>query len=138
MKRTPGPAWALLAACTSPPGPAAPPALELRDVPPLPAGLAARLEPWHDIAGTALQDWGADGSLLVSRRAGAVAQLHLVLAPGAPPELLTRGDEPAGRGAFLPGGDLIFSRARGGDENWQILRLDRKTGAETLLSDGRS
>jgi dipeptidyl aminopeptidase/acylaminoacyl peptidase len=140
MKR---PAAALLlaaaAACAAPaPAAAPPPALELRDVPPVPAALAARLEPWHEVAGTAFQDWMPDGALLVSRRAGALTQLHLVRSPGADLEPLTRGDEPVARGIALPDGDVVFSRSRGGDENYQLYRLDRKRGAETLLTDGRS
>ena len=37
----------------------------------------------------------------------------------------------------MPGGDVLYARGKGGDENWQIWRLERKTGRTTLLTDGK-
>src|SRR5262249_35008956 len=48
-------------------------------------------------------------------------------------------DEPVSGGIFIPGtGDILYTQGRGGDENYQVFRLDRKLGRSTLLSDGRS
>ena len=117
---------------------APPPAIEADGVPPVPAALRERLAQYLAARSASFEDWGPDGSMLIATRFGETAQLHLVPFPGGRREQLTFADEPVGGGLFLPGGDLLYAWARGGDENWQILRLDRRTGRSTMLTDGRS
>ncbi len=144
--------WILLVAagCASAPrpsAPAAPPAkppgipsaIEAEGVPPIPAELGARLAQYHAARGASFEDFGPDGSILVSTRFGDTSQLHVVPFPGGRREQVTFFPEPLGGGVFVPGSsDVLFSMGRGGDENYQIYRLDRKTGKTALLTDGKS
>jgi dipeptidyl aminopeptidase/acylaminoacyl peptidase len=77
--------------------------------------------------------------MLISTRFAETAQLHLVPFPGGRREQLTFSDEPVSSGLFIPGSaDLLYAQSRGGNENWQLYRLDRKQGRSTLLTDGKS
>ncbi len=115
-----------------------PPAVKAEGVPSLPAELRERLARYGQIRSAAFEDFGPDGSILVSTRFGETTQLHLVPVPGGRREQITFENEPIAGGLAVPGGDVLFSKARGGDENWQIWRLDRKTGRTALLTDGKS
>lgn len=115
-----------------------PPAVKAEGVPSLPAELRERLARWNAIRSAVFEDWNPDGSVLVSTRFADTVQLHRVPFPGGRREQLTFEAEPVAGGIALPGGDVVYSSARGGDENWQIRRLDRKSGRITLLTDGRS
>ncbi len=137
------PALLLLLGCASPapgPGPAAakPAAIETSGVPEVPAALAERLHRYQELRGAAFVDWAPDGkSLLVSARAGNLAQIHRVPAPLAPLEQVSDEREPVAGGRYLPDGSILFSMARGGDENAQLFRLDPRTRAATMVSDGK-
>jgi dipeptidyl aminopeptidase/acylaminoacyl peptidase len=128
----------LVAGCAVAQAPA-PQAITTEGVPPIPAGLSARLQPYLEPRGAAFEDWGPDGSILFTRRAGNTSQLFLMRNPGERPEQLTRTEEPVS-GALHVGmtGDVFFSQSRGGDENYQIYRLNLKSREVTLLTDGRS
>ena len=78
--------------------------------------------------------------MLVTTRTNGVAQLCLVTEPGAQPRPLTRGAEPVAGGSFQPtrGDYAIFLRDTGGNESYQIYRLDLADRKETLLTDGKS
>ena len=74
------------------------------------------------------------GSILVTTRFGQSMQLHVVdRAMGARTQI-TFGREPVTSGAFQPGDPMVvyFRRDVGGSENWQIYRLDRRTGRTDL------
>jgi dipeptidyl aminopeptidase/acylaminoacyl peptidase len=141
-------AWVILvtAGCgTPPPAPAAPkaagvpPAIDVEGVPEVPRELAARLAQYQAARGASFEDFGPDGSILVSTRFGETSQLHVVPFPGGRREQITFFEEPVSNGAFIPGtSDVLFSMGRGGDENYQIYRLDRKAGKAVLLTDGKS
>jgi dipeptidyl aminopeptidase/acylaminoacyl peptidase len=100
-----------------------------------PSDLAA----WLDSRGTNLLDWLADGSLLVSVRAGEVAQLHRVAKPLESPQPLTQDAEPITSAAAHPydARMLVYRKDRGGDENMQLW-LRRADGSDRLLTDGHS
>jgi dipeptidyl aminopeptidase/acylaminoacyl peptidase len=115
-----------------------PPAVKAEGIPSLPAELRERLARYNAIRSAAFEDFGPDGAILVSTRFGDTVQLHLVPSPGGRREQITFETEPVGGGLVVPGGDVLFSKGRGGDENWQIWRLERKTGRTTLLTDGKS
>ncbi|GIL40336.1 S9 family peptidase [Roseiterribacter gracilis] len=78
--------------------------------------------------------------ILISRRAGNVTHLHRVTAPLAKPEQLTKGDDPVSGAAYAPSrGDVIlYAQDKGGAEFWQLYRLDPKSAAATLVTDGKS
>lgn len=119
-----------------------PPSIEAEGMTPIPAELAARLRPYAEVRSARFVDFSPDGkSLLISTRFGDAAQLHLVHAPEGRREQITFEAEPVGSGAFIPRDPerrLLFSLSKGGDENAQILRLDRRDGGIRLLTDGKS
>ena len=116
----------------------APDALRLTGVPPIPVDLEATLKRYQDVRSATFVDWVPDGSgMLISTRPEKLFQLHTVPTPGQPALQLTRGDEPAGWGRYLPDGTLLFSRGAGGNERYQVYRLD-SDGAETRLTNGES
>jgi dipeptidyl aminopeptidase/acylaminoacyl peptidase len=141
----------VLAGCGAPekaavPGPASraaapgvPSAIATEGVPEIPAEITRRLAQYQSARGASFEDFGPDGSLLIATRFAETVQLHLVPFPGGRREQITFSEEPVSGGMFIPGtADLIYGQARGGDENYQIYRLDRKQGRAALLSDGKS
>jgi dipeptidyl aminopeptidase/acylaminoacyl peptidase len=150
-----------LAACSSPPPPSsgtnvpatqAPPtaapkaavpglpaAIATEGVPAVPPEITKRLAQYHSARSASFEDFGPDGAVLIATRFAETAQLHLVPFPGGRREQVTFSDEPISNGVFIPGTeDILYTQARGGNENYQIYRLDRKQGRSTLLSDGKS
>jgi len=133
------PAPAPAAAPVRIPTPGVPAALATEGVPAVPPEVTKRLAQYQSARGASFEDWGPNGSVLISTRFAETAQLHVVPFPGGRREQITFSDEPVTSGVFIPGSnDLLYSQARGGNENWQIYRLDRRLGSSTLLSDGRS
>ena len=134
---------ALLAACaTLPPAPAVPPpaALLLQGVPPVPQSVADAVARYTDFAGHALLDWHPTRrEMLVSHRppGGNTVQLYRVAGPLAEPELLTDGPEPVAGAWFEPraGQSIVLARGSGGNEAYQLYRLDLPGRQQTLLTD---
>jgi dipeptidyl aminopeptidase/acylaminoacyl peptidase len=110
-------------------------------VAPVPDRLWQRAEQLLEARSARLLDVTAGGeSILVTTRFGQTAQLHVVdRAMGARTQI-TFGKEPVTSGLFQPGDPMVvyFRRDVGGSENWQIYRLDRKTGRTDLITDGKS
>ncbi|MBI3854090.1 MAG: S9 family peptidase [Planctomycetes bacterium] len=133
------PPAATVAAPAKPKAPGLPAAIAVEGVPAVPDEITKRLAQYQSARGAAFEDFGPDGSILIATRFAETAQLHLVPFPGGRREQLTFGDEPVSGGLFIPGtSDLLYTQARGGDENYQIYRLDRKQGRSSLLTDGKS
>ncbi|MBV8880470.1 MAG: hypothetical protein JO332_10930, partial [Planctomycetaceae bacterium] len=121
------------------PVPGVPAAVAVEGVPPIPPDVARRLAQYQGARSASFEDWGPTGSMLISTRFADTAQLHLVPFAGGRREQITFSDEPVSSGLCIPGtNDLLYTQARGGNENWQIYRLDRRTGRSTLLTDGKS
>jgi len=119
--------------------PGVPAAITAEGVPAIPEEIVKRLAQYQSSRGAAFEDWGPSGAMLVSTRFSDTIQLHLVPFPGGRREQLTFSEEPVSTGLFIPGtGDLIYTQSQGGNENWQIYRLDRRAGRSTLLTDGKS
>ncbi len=122
-----------------PKAPGVPAAITTDGVPAVPEEVTKRLAQYHSARSASFEDFGPDGSVLVATRFAETAQLHLVPFPGGRREQITFSDEPISNGMFIPGTpDILYTQARGGDENYQIYRLDRKQGRSVLLSDGKS
>src|SRR2546422_1128333 len=102
----------------SPPPPRPPPPPAGGREPPPGAGRGPRR--YQDIRSASFLDWHPRGGMLVQSRIGKLTQLYHVAEPGAAPVALTSGDEPVDSGRYLPDGSLVFSRGKGGDENFQI------------------
>ncbi len=116
-----------------------PAAVRTEHVPDISRAVVETLGRYQEISYARFVDWAPGGeAILIATRLGKLSQLHVVDGPGATPRPVTRGDEPVSNGRFLPDGSIIFTRGRGGDERYQIYRLDPSTGKEVRLSDGRS
>jgi len=95
----------------------------LENVPAIPPGVAADVQRFQNYRAATLQDWLADGSMLITTRFGATNQLHHVASPGAAREQLTFYAEPVAGADAIPGGrHYILSRDTGGDEWFQLYR----------------
>ena len=114
--------------------------LKAEGIPPIPAELAAKLDPYSEFKPATVVDWHPEKrELIVARRAGNTTQLHLVTAPGAEPRQLTAFPDPVRFGTYLAKKPdaLLFSRDVGGNEQRQIYRLDSPTATPVLLTDER-
>ena len=121
--------------------PLRPPAIVTQSVPPVPPELMERLRQYQNVRTAAFRGWSPDGAgVLVATRFGDTVQLHRVYEPGGRREQVTFFNEPAD-GLFIPearDGSLLVLMSRGGSENDQVYFLDRQTGREQLLTDGKS
>ena len=136
---------AMLAGCAAPPAAVLPPlvapaALLLQGVPPVPQSLADSVTRYTDFAGHAFVDWHpTQREMLVSHRpvGGNIAQLYRVAGPLAEPEALTEGNEPVTRAWYEPreGRSIVLMRGTGGNEAYQLYRLDLPSREQTLLTD---
>ncbi len=118
---------------------AKPAALVADAIPPVPAELAAVTRPYMEFRTASFSDWDRqDRSMLITTRFGNTAQLHRVARPGMARAQLTFEDEPVPGASVSPGkGDVtIVQKDQGGDEFYQIYRLDR--GRLIRLTDGKS
>ena len=110
-------------------------------VAPIPDALWQRAEQLLEARSARFLDVSANGdSVLVTTRFSQAMQLHVVdRAMGARTQV-TFGREPVTSGAFQPGDPMVvyYRRDVGGSENWQVYRLDRRTGRSELLTDGKS
>ena len=119
---------------------APPAALLLQGVPPVPQRLADAVAPYTDFAGHQFVDWHPQRrEMLVSHRSpnSRTTQLYRLRGPLAELEPLTDGSEPVSRGWFDPrGGEaIVFARGQGGDEAYQLYRLDPPSRDPVLLTD---
>ncbi|HUH02376.1 MAG TPA: alpha/beta fold hydrolase [Kofleriaceae bacterium] len=115
--------------------------LLLEGTPPIPEALRAAVEPYLQTRSADLLDLTDDGKqALIATRFGETSQLHLVRTPLGARTQLTFRAEPVSKASFVPGaaGHVIYVSDRGGDEKTQLFRLDRRTGASTMLTDGKA
>ncbi len=120
--------------------PRRPAAITTTGVPLVPADLAERLAQYQNVREAAFQGWMPDGSgMLIRTRFGNSPQLHRVYEPGGRREQVTFFEEPTG-GRPIPGtkGQLLAMLSRGGNENFQIYRVDLEAFRTELLTDGKS
>jgi dipeptidyl aminopeptidase/acylaminoacyl peptidase len=116
-----------------------PAAISTEGVPAIPEEVTRRLAQFQSARSASFEDFGPDGSILITTRFAETAQLHVVPFPGGRREQITFTPEPVAGGLFIPKtSDVLYEQARGGDENYQVYRLDRKQGRSTLLTDGKS
>ncbi len=95
------------------------------------------------VAGHVFVDWHPQrAEMLVAHRAqgASTTQLFRVRAPLSAPEALTEGADPVTGARWEPrnGRYLVFARGRGGDEAYQLFRLDPDTRTATQFTkDGQ-
>jgi dipeptidyl aminopeptidase/acylaminoacyl peptidase len=123
------------------PAPGSTATLHLEGTPAIPDQLRARLEQYLNTRSALLSDLSDDGrSILISTRFGGSNQLHRVDRPGGARTQLTFAREPVRTASFAPGNPrtVIFERDVGGDEQYQLYRLDLASQTTTLLTNGTS
>ncbi|HKE18165.1 MAG TPA: alpha/beta fold hydrolase [Kofleriaceae bacterium] len=125
------------------PAPAPPPAgLRLEGTPPIPDALRDRLQQYLNTRSASVTDIADDGrGVLVTTRFGETAQLHAVATPGGARRQLTFDREPVLGGLFVPGAgarSAVYVTDVGGNEQYQIVRLDLEGWRTTRLTDGKS
>ncbi len=122
--------------------PAASGGLRLEGTPAIPEALRDRLQQYLNTRSAAVNDLADDGrGMLVATRFGDTSQLHLVATPGGARRQITFAREPVLGGRFVPGADgraLVYVTDAGGNEQYQILRLDLQSWRTTRLTDGKS
>ncbi|MBA4176075.1 MAG: S9 family peptidase [Leptothrix sp. (in: Bacteria)] len=143
----------LFAACTTPPAtttsaaPAAvlpaPAAMRVEGVPPIARAQIDAAQRYSCVAGHGFTDWHPTRrEMLVSHRVpgASTTQLFRVRSPMAAPEALTDGADPVANARWEPseGRYIVFARGRGGDEAFQLFRLDPETRAAVQITpDGQ-
>ena len=119
--------------------PRRPPAITVEGVPVIPAPMFERLNQYQNVRSAGVRDWTRDGkSILIGTRFGSTTQLHFVHMAGGRREQLTFANEPIADAAIAHDGSVLYGMGSGGDENFQLYRLDLKTGRAALLTDGKS
>jgi dipeptidyl aminopeptidase/acylaminoacyl peptidase len=117
------------------------PAANLRaeGIPDIPATIADAVGRYTEFRTAGLAGWHpAKREALILTRFADTNQVHEVRFPGGArrqltffPERVTGASWPRRSGEYF-----LITRDRGGDEFWQIYRMDVATGAATLVSDG--
>jgi dipeptidyl aminopeptidase/acylaminoacyl peptidase len=113
-------------------------ALVSENIPEIPPALAERMYQYQQTRGASFRGWVGKGVLLVTRF-GDTNQVHHVAFPGGDRRQLTFFPEPiAGATAAPDGKSFLFAKDVGGNEYFQIHHYDVATGAQRLLTDGKS
>jgi Tol biopolymer transport system component len=124
--------------------------LIVEGIPPIPASLGEDVKRYTEFRSAGLADWHPNRrEVLISTRFGNSPQIHLVKTPAGARQQLTFFNEPVTLAEFEPrqGNYVVFRRDVGGNEFWQLYRLDladgpvaserqRVEGRTTLLTDG--
>lgn len=107
----------------------------LQNVPEISEDVSRAVQRYQNYREAVLEDWLADGSLLITTRFGATRQLHRVAAPGGARSQLTFFEEPIAGATAIPGTDrFVFGRDTGGDE-WFQLFAAAATGEPAQLTE---
>jgi dipeptidyl aminopeptidase/acylaminoacyl peptidase len=114
-----------------------PAALVADGIPAVSDQIPASIRPYADYRAASVEGWNAKtGAMIVSTRFGNVPQLHTVSGPMMARRQITFEGEPV-QGYASPVSDmLLVQKDNGGDEFFQIYRLD--AGKLQLLTDGKS
>ncbi|MGI8410564.1 MAG: prolyl oligopeptidase family serine peptidase [Pyrinomonadaceae bacterium] len=111
--------------------------LVVQGIPPVTADLAQSVKKYTEAIPVSLSSWHpTKREMLVVKRAGNTAQVHIVTSPLAKPKQLTDFPDPVGGGSYQPtsGNFFTFSKASGGNEISQLYRYDLGTGAVKLVT----
>ena len=114
--------------------------LFVQGIPPIPASVARDVQRYTDFRGHTFVDWHPTQRemLVAHRKAGAsTAQLFRLRGPMAVPEQLTDAAEPISRASYEPrdGRYIVYAKASGGDEAFQLFRLDMATRQSTQITE---
>jgi acetyl esterase/lipase len=114
--------------------------LVVQGIPPIPMSLVRQAAKYTDFRGHSFVDWHpTKREMLVSHRpaGGSTVQLFRIPSPMAAPEPLTDFADPVRSASFEPrrGDYLVFERGSGGNEAYQLYRLDLASKKVTPLTD---
>lgn len=115
--------------------------LIVEGIPAIPASLADEAAVYNNFRYAAFQGWHPlNREMIITTRFGDTSQVHQVKAPGAARTQLTFYKDRVSGPSYDPrrGDFIVFSKDRGGDENFQMFRYDFASGRTTLLTDGTS
>ncbi len=115
--------------------------VRLDGTPEVPPALHERLQQYLETRSATLQEMSDDGSaMLITTRFADTAQLHVVSSPMGARRQLTFTSEPVFGAAFYPNDEhaVLLHQDIGGAENYQLYRVDLRTGRRALVTDGRS
>jgi dipeptidyl aminopeptidase/acylaminoacyl peptidase len=111
--------------------------LVLDGIPPIPAAIALQSLPYTEFRTSRFLSWHpTKREILIATRNDNVNQVHRVAEPGVKPEPLTDFKDPVNAASYQPkrGDYFLFEKATGGDEAYQISRLDLDSRSVTSIS----
>ena len=112
--------------------------LVIDGIPPISEALVAKVRAYTDFKPASIVAWHPTQSAVLMRtRLNNTLQLHLVSSPGMKPVPLTDFADAVSGASFEPknGAYILFEKANGGDEVFQIFRLDLASKSVTPISD---
>ena len=112
--------------------------LVIDGIPPISEALEAKVRAYTDYKPASIVAWHPTQSAVLMRtRLNNTLQLHLVSSPGMKPVPLTDFPDAVSGDSFEPknGAYILFEKANGGDEVFQIFRLDLASKSVTPISD---
>ena len=112
--------------------------LVIDGIPPISEALVAKVRAYTDFKPASIVAWHPTQSAVLMRtRLNNTLQLHLVSSPGMKPVPLTDFADAVSGASFEPknGAYILFEKANGGDEVFQIFRLDLASKTVTPISD---
>ena len=112
--------------------------LVIDGVPPISEELVKKVRAYTDFNPASIVSWHpVQSSLLIRTRLNNTLQLHLLSGPGMKPVPISDFPDAVNGASFQPGkGEyILFEKANGGDEVFQIFRLDLATKTVTAISD---
>ncbi|MCY7388061.1 MAG: S9 family peptidase [Burkholderiales bacterium] len=112
--------------------------LVIDGIPPISEELVTKVQAYTDFKPSSIVAWHpTQHAMLIRMRLNNTLQLHLVASPGARPDPLTDFPDAVNGASYQPGkGEyILFQKASGGDEVFQIFRLDLATRKVTAISD---
>jgi dipeptidyl aminopeptidase/acylaminoacyl peptidase len=112
--------------------------LVIDGVPPISEALVAKVRAYTDFKPSSIVSWHpAQSAVMIRTRLNNTLQLHLVDAPGTKPVPITDFPDAVSGASFQPkkGEYILFEKANGGDEVFQIFRMDLATKMVTAISD---
>jgi dipeptidyl aminopeptidase/acylaminoacyl peptidase len=113
--------------------------LVLEGIPKIPTRLADEINRYTETRGASLAGWHPTRrEMLIFTRFADAVQVHRVKFPGGARTQLTFVKDGVEDATYEPTRGDYFSKASGGDENYQKNRYDVATGLVTLLTDGKS
>jgi len=120
---------------------AVPANLVVENVPDFPPQLVEKIRPYLDYRSAILEGWNPSRpEILIATRFGDATQLHIVKMPGGARKQITFFADRVVGGSYRPhdANTIVIEKDTGGNEFFQLYRLDVSTGDITLLTDGKS